>query len=150
GQGTIVLMIAVVSAAMISGLVAMVMVQNLPQIFGTYVDDAGLIAEAEIRKDNVQTNYVPLSSQYAVAQGSWEIGISNRDVPQITGVDDHEGSEDADYNNEDERSDEVLDGSDPGSTGQRHEDRMEKVESRSQSELSSYVKDYQIGNCRVS
>lgn len=135
GQGLTVLMVAVVASAFISGLVAVVMIDNLPSIYQRFVDDGALISETEFRHDNVVENYMPVSVHYSVAQATWEVGTT-----QTPGVD-KRITGDQDESDRPLWSDEI--------TGE-YDIMMQWADNQSDAELQNYIQDLRYPRCRVS
>lgn len=130
GQGLTVLMVAVIASALIAGLVAVVMVENLPGIFGGFVDDAALISEAETRHDNIVENYIPTAVHYAVAQESWEVGTDN----EVLEGDQDEPSDGMNW------SDEIY---------PEYDEMIQEVDDGSDYEFRQYVQDFDYRRCKA-
>lgn len=142
GQTGTVLLVAVVLGVLLSGFVALAFTQQLPSIFGQYVNDAGVITEAEARSEILEENYFPLAAHYSFAQGAYIVGKYNpSDSSSGDNVDDDviEGYDDS-YDDTSERSDEV----------QIHQELIEDAEYESQNIFDQYVQDFTYRRCGTS
>ncbi|MFB6241981.1 MAG: hypothetical protein ABEJ36_04215 [Candidatus Nanosalina sp.] len=132
GQAGTVLMVAVTLGTMLSGFLAIAQMQTLPSIYGQYVNDAGLITEAETRYELAVNNYLPLSAHYAVAEAAYQVGKNNKTYDP--------GGEINEGVNNPSTSDEFSD---------VYDDMVDNVDSKSDNIFVKYLDDYGYGPCEV-
>lgn len=132
GQTGTVLLVSVVLGVLLSGFVALAFTQQLPDIYGRYVNDAGVITEAEARNDMLEKNYFPLAAHYSFAQGAYEAGQYSGFTDIVYGFDDS-------YDDVSERSDEM----------DVYESMINDAEYEANNVFDDYLNEYQFKRCKV-